>query len=72
MNWILLSQPPLSSDPDTPKNLDRAPVPTVVVIEICLLYSQRRLYSSQNIWAFYVMYFALGMAEVFYVLSSGA
>ena len=25
MNWILLSPPPLSSDPDTPQNLERAP-----------------------------------------------
>ena len=24
MNWILLSPPPLSSDPDTPQNLERA------------------------------------------------
>ena len=25
MNWILLSPPPLSSDPDNPQNLERAP-----------------------------------------------
>ena len=25
MNWILLSPPPLSSDPDTPQNLEHAP-----------------------------------------------
>ena len=30
------------------------------------------LYSSQNIRAFYVIYFALGIAEAFYILSSGA
>ena len=36
------------------------PVPTVVVIKICLLYSQRRLYSSQNIRGFYVIYFCSG------------
>ena len=24
MNWILLSPPPLSFDPDTPQNLERA------------------------------------------------
>ena len=26
MNWILWSHPPLSSDPDIPQNLERAPV----------------------------------------------
>ena len=36
------------------------PVPTVVVIQICLLYSQHRLYSSQNIKGFYVIYFCFG------------
>ena len=28
MNWILLSPPPQSSDPDIPQNLERAPGPT--------------------------------------------
>ena len=36
------------------------PVPTVVVIQICLLHSQCRLYSSQNIRVFYVIYFCSG------------
>ena len=36
------------------------PVPTVVVIQICFLYSQCRLYSSQNIRASYVIYFCSG------------
>ena len=49
------------------------PVPTVVVcIQICLLYSQYRLYSSQNIRAFYVIYFCSGNSRGVYILSSGA
>ena len=47
------------------------PVPTVVVIQICLLYCQCRLHLSQNIRGFFVIYFALGIAEEFYILSSG-
>ena len=36
------------------------PVPTVVVIQIRLLYSQCRLYSSQSVRAFYVIYVCSG------------
>ena len=36
------------------------PVPTVAITQTCLLYSQCRLYSPQNIRAFYVIYFCSG------------
>ena len=45
---------------DLPDLTHHTPVPTVVVIQICLLYSQCRLYSSQNIRGFYVIYFCSG------------
>ena len=36
------------------------PVTTVVVFQMCPLYSQHRLYSSPNIKGFYVIYFCFG------------
>ena len=36
------------------------PVLTVVITQICILYSQHQLYSSQNIRGFYVIYFCSG------------
>ena len=53
MNWILLSPPPVSSDPDTPQNLERAHMekwsrtPMFYTTEPNELYAQNMEYRHQ-------------------------